>query len=272
MKSKLPKIILAIILVSLFSYRIVYACLIIEPTIVVKCSNLQTSIRASESHLEGETPEDYQKRVEAKTIENFRAVSQTCKDDLSPVFETFEKEIAAWLQKDKRVLLDGDLVLEPYSIDRENQIQKNKNSLLLCKYEESKHIGNWLIVFKTGRPYCLPFWYAGHGGMCPIIVISILGFLFYLVINLNLTTLPYLAGLILVSGVIAYMWLALLKNRPAMKWWKILVLTLITFVAALFLIIPPFWVFGQVIGWILIYGILALWYTQRKVIFKTETG
>lgn len=239
---------------------------------MVKCGNLETSIRAFESHLEGETLEDYQKRVEAKTIENFQAVRQNCKEDLSPVFETFKKEIVVWLRKDKRFLLDRDLVLEPYSVDRDNQIQKNKNDLLLCNYEESKRIGNWLIVFKTGRPYCLPFWDAGHGGMCPTIVISLLGFLFYLVTNLSLTTLPYLAGLLLASGTIIYTWWMLLKNRPVIKGWKAFVLTVTTFVVASFLIFPPFWVLGQVIGWILIFGIMVLWYKQRKAISKTKTG
>jgi hypothetical protein len=272
MKPNLARIVLATILVSLLSYSIVYACSIIEPTIIVKCSNFETSIIAFESRSENETPENYQKRVIVKTIENLHAVSPNCKEDLSPVLETFEKEIAVWLNRnDKRILLDRDLILEPYSTEKDIEMHKNKNNLFLCRYEESQHIGDWLIVFKTGRPYCLTYWYS-PGGMCPVIVLSLGGFLLYLLTNLSFTTLPYLAGWLLISGAIIYAWWMLLKNRPAMKQWKLLVISLIIFVVALFLIIPPFWVLGQIIGWILVFGLIVVWYKQREGASKQKTG
>lgn len=256
---------------SLFSYSIVNACSILEPTIIVKCGDVETSIRAFEAHLDGETPEDYQKRVEAKTIENLQAASKNCKEDLSPAFETFKKEIIAWLRKDKRILLDRDLILEPYSIERDNEIQENKNNLFSCRYEESQHVGDWLIVFKTGRPYCLTYWYS-PGGMCPVIVLSLGSFLLYLITHLSLTTLPYLAGWLMASGAIIYVWWMLLNNRPVIKWWLSFVLSLVIFVVALFLIIPPFWVLGQVLGWVLVFGLMVLWHKQRKGASKQKTG
>jgi len=272
MKTKLAKISFLAILLSLIFYSIAQACTLIEPTIVVKCSNGTTPIRAFESRQENEALENFHKREANKTIENLHAVISNCKEDLSPVLNEFEKEVVLWLKKDKRILLDGNLILEPYSTDRDTEIQKSKNNLLLCEYQESKHVGNWLIVFYTGRPYCHPFWYAGHGGMCPIVVMSLVGFLFYLVTNLSLTTLPYLAGWLLASGTIIYAWWMFLKNRPALEWWKALVLTIITLVVSLFLIIPPFWISGQVIGWVLVFGLMVLWYKQRESISKQKTG
>jgi len=269
--NKFPKLVLAIIFVSLFSYSIVYACSTPPPIIVVKCGGLETTIIAFEPYLTNDTEEDHQKRVEAKTIENLHTVSQNCKEDLSPVLETFKNEIILWLRKDKRMFLDRDLILEPYSVERDNEIQKNEQNLFSCEYEEVQHVGNWLVVFKTGRPYCYEDWNV-PGGMCPGIAMSLRGFILYLVTNISFTTLPYLAGWLIVSTAIIYAWLIVLKNQTAMNWQKLLVVSLVILVVMLFLMSSPSWILGQVIGWVLACGLVALWYKQRKSASKQKTG
>ncbi len=249
--------------------------MIIAPTIRVKCSNLETSILAQESQAMSETPEDYQERIVDETIKNLHAVIPTCTEDLTPALEAFEQEIIQWFQlKNRRILLDRDLILEPYSIARDSEIQKNKNNLFSCRYEESKHIGNWLIVSEMGRPYCNTSWY-GSSGVCPTVVLSLGHFLYYLVTNLNLVALPYLAGLLFVGGAIIYVWWRLLKNQPVMQLWKIIALSAVILAIELFLIVIPFGVLGQIIGWILLFFLAVLWYKRlknKKVAFSQNAG
>jgi hypothetical protein len=264
MKNKVAQIILITILASILSYSIAQACSLIAPTIFVKCSNLKTSILAHESRAIGETFEDFQKRVIDQTLKNLHAVTPQCKEDLTPALDMFEQEIVKWIEfNNRRILLDRDLILEPYSIARESAIQKNKDDLLSCRYEESKHIGSWLIVFEKGRSYCYTYWY-DRGGMCPIVILSLGHFLFYLITNPSLVSLPYLAGLFLMGGVIIYVWWRLLKNQPIIKLNKIVALSAIILVIEFFLIVMPFWVLGQIIGWILLFFLAILWYKRWK--------
>ena len=264
MKNKAVQVAIITILASLLSYSIAQACTIIAPTIRVKCSNLETSILAQSGGGISETPEAFQKRVTDETIKNLHAVISNCKEDLTPALDAFEDEIIQWLEfKNRRILLDRDLILEPYSIERESEIQDTKNNLFACRYEESKHIGNWLIVSELGRSYCHTFWY-GAGGMCPTVVLSSGHLLFYLVTNFSLASLPYLAGLLFAGGIVISVWWRLLKNQPVMKLWKIIALSLVILGIELFLLFMPFWVIGQIIGWILLFFISVLWYKRLK--------
>lgn len=265
MKNKVARSILITILVSMLSYSIAQACSLIAPTILVKCSNLKTPILAHESRAIGETSEDFQKRVIDQTIMNLHAVTPQCKEDLTPVLDMFEQEIVKWIEfKNRRILLDRDLILESYSLARESEIQKSKDDLLSCRYEESKHVGSWLIVFEKGRSYCYTYWY-NRGGMCPVVILSLGHFLFYLVTNLNLVSLPYLVGLFLMGGAIIYVWWKLLKNQSTIQLNKIVALSAIILVIEFFLIVMPFWVLGQIIGWILLFFLAVLWYKRWKV-------
>ena len=264
MKNKAAQIVLITTLASLLSYSIAQACSIIAPTIRVKCSNLETSILAQRGRGISETPEAFQKRMVEETIKNLHAVIPNCKEDLTPALDAFEQEIMDWvIFKNRRILLDRDLILEPYSIERESEIQKNRNNLLSCRDEESKQIGSWLIVSERGRPYCQTFWY-GPPGMCPTAVLSSGHFLFYLMKNLSLATLPYLAGLLFVGGTIIYLWWKLLKNQPVMKLWRLITVSVVSLAIELFLLVMPFWVFGQFIGWMLLFFLLVLWYKRLK--------
>jgi len=258
LKNKSVRITIITILASILSYSIVQACSFPEPQIIIKCSNLEASIEA-----DNQSPND--------TFKNLQAIVPKCAEDLTPVLDSFKQEITKWLDhKNKRFLLDRDLILEPYSVERDSELQKNENNLLSCRYEESKHVGNWLIIFETSRTYCL-FWHA-PGEPCPNIFFSLTRFLFYLATTLNLTTLPYQLGSLLTGAAIIYIWRALLKNRPAMKRSKIVALSIVIFALELFLTIMPFWVLGQTIGLILFFYVLVLWYKQIKVVPKQKTG
>jgi hypothetical protein len=264
MKNKTAQIVLITILASLLFHSIAQACSLLEPTIRVKCSNLETPILAYISRADSETLEDFQRRIVEATIQNLHEVIPDCKEDLIPVLDAFEQEIAQWVAfKNRRILLDRDLILEPYSIERKSEIQKNKSNLLTCRYEVSKQVGNWLIVSKMGRPYCYTFWYT-TGGMCPVVVLSLGHFLYYLVSNVSLASLPYLVGLLLAVGTITYAWWRVLQNQPAIKPWKIISLSAVILIIELFLIVMPFWIQGQIIGWILLFFLLVLWYKQLK--------
>lgn len=229
------------------------------------CSNMEVSIEAGTQSVAGDTYESILKRRLEATINNLLAVVPDCDEDLTSVLPTFEQEIGKWLdyRNNKRgAFLDGDLVFEPYSTDRDSELRQKKNSLLSCSYEEYKHIGDWLIIFETSRPYCYDFWYAP--GACPSVILSLGHFLFYLVANFNLNALPYLLGLLSAGAAIFHLVWRVLKNRPVLQAWKISVLSLVILAVELFLLVMPFWVIGQIVGWILVFYIAILWYKRLK--------
>jgi|GEM_PF-5342589 hypothetical protein len=267
MKIKFFQIVLATILISFLSYNIVHACSILPPTIIVKCSNFETSISTYISRSENETSEEYQKRVVAVTIENLYAVSPNCEEDLSPVLEAFEKEISIWLnQKNKRILLDWNLMLELYSTERDDEIQKNSKNLFSCDYEESQRVGNWLIINQTGRSYCFTF--TTFSGSCPSVFISLSSFLFYLIMNLSFTTMPYFMGLLIIISLVVYLWWMILRKYSTLAFWKLIIISIVILFAEIFLVFPLFGFFGQIIGWFLFFGLIVLWYIQIK--YKTN--
>ena len=264
MKNQRTHVVLIAILASLLSYSIAVACSPVTPRILVKCSNLEVSIEGGSQPVTGDTYESILKKRVNATINNLWAVVPECEEDLIPVLPTFEQEIIKWLdyRNNKRGVLDGDLVLEPYSTRRDAELQQKKNNLLSCSYEEYQHFGEWLIVFETSRPYCYDFWYAP--GACPSIILSLGHFLFYLVANFNLNALPYLLGLLSAGAALFYLVWRVLKNRPNLQAWKISVLSVVILAVELFLLVMPFWVIGQIVGWILVFYIAILWYKRLK--------
>jgi hypothetical protein len=272
MTNKIAAVILITVLANVLSYSIVQANSIIAPMILVKCSNLEISILAHTSRPASEVFEEYQQRMVLETIKNLHAVVPDCEEDLTPVLDSFEQEIIQWINlENRRPLLDRNLILEPYSTDRALEIQRYKNNLLSCRYEESEHIDNWLIVFETARPYCHVVPYSPRYPIVP----SLGQFFFYLVSNLSVTSLPYLAGILCAGGTVVYISWASLKNRPQFKLWKILLLSSVMLPIAFFFIILPFWVSGQMLGWILFFFLLVLWYKQlrsRRLVSSPNVG
>lgn len=276
MKKKVTRALLISVFVSLLSYGIVLACSPVEPRVLLKCSNQEFLIEGTALPVEGETYESRLKRRVNATIESVLAVAPRCEEDIAPALPAFEQEIIKWLDYEnygRGAFLEGDLVLEEYSTDRDTQLQKKKNNLLSCGYEEYQHVGNWLIVFRTSRSYCYEFWYAL--GSCPSIVLSLGHFLFYLIANFNLQSFPYLLGLLLIMTIIISALWRILQNRPLMPWWKIIVLSVAILTVELYLLVVPFWLIGQIIGWVLLFYILLLWYKQlrnKMYVFKAKAG
>ena len=264
LKNKYAYVIFIAFLVALLSFSIVYACSPVEPIILIRCSNMEVSISPNSGRMDGETYEDMQERWVKETINNLLAIAPDCEEDLTPVLESFKEDITVWLNyKNKReAFLDGDLILEPYSADQEVELNKAKSDFFSCDYAEHKQVGNWLIIFETSRPYCHTFWFAA--GMCPSIIFSLGHFFFYLISSFKLATIPYLIGLLIVGLSITYVWWAFLKNRPKLSRLKIFSLSFVVFIAEFFLIVMPFWLWGQIIGWISFIGILVLWYKYLK--------
>lgn len=265
MKNKLTRVVIITILATLLSYSIVQACSPVQLRILVKCSNLEVSLLEGLSQpIAGDTYEDTQERWINSTINNLRAIVPNCEENMAPVIPAFEQEIITWFEDEtnKDAFLDGDLILEPYSSEREAVLSKSRGNVLSCSYTEYKKVGNWLIVLETSRPYCYTFWYAP--GMCPSIILSLGHLLFYLATNLSITTIPYLAGLLLSGAVIMYGWWRFLKSRPIMKLWKMIVLSFVLLIAELFLIVMPVWLFIQLIAWFFLFGMLVLWYKYFK--------
>lgn len=274
-KNKTARAVLLAILASLLTYSLVKACSMIEPTIIVKCSNLEVSIRAESPPIENDTDNDAQEQLAKETFVNLQAIVPKCAEDLTPVLEPLSQEIINWFDSadQRRAIFDGNLIFEPYSSDRAFDLEKNKNNLLSCDYGEYKQIGNWLVIFETSRPYCQAFSYIL--GSCPSIVLSLESFFVYLVTNFSIATLPYLAGLLFASVTTTYLWWQVLRNRPALKLWETVVLSLIVLMGQLCVMVVPVWLPGQVIGWILFFGILVLWYKQlinKKHVSKPNTG
>ena len=259
------------ILAALLSYSIVHACSPVEPLILIRCSNMQISIGPNTGPMEGESYKDRQERRVKETMSNLLAIAPECAEDLTPVLDSFEQELAVWLDYESRdAFLDGDLILEPYSLEKDAELGREKGNLLSCGYAEYKHIDNWVIISETSRPYChiVP-------ATCGTVVLSLGNFLFYLVTNISIATLPYLAGFFLAGATIIYGWWKILKNRSMLKLWKMIVLCLGLLAGELFLIVMPFWLPGQIIGWVSFFGILVLWYKyfqNTKYAAKQKAG
>ncbi len=255
---------LLVFLATLLSYSIVYACSPVEPTILIRCSNMEVRIGPNSGRMDTETYGDMQKKRVKETINDLLAIVPNCEEDLTPVLESFKQDITTWLDYENKrgAFLDGDLILEPYSAEKEAELSKEKSNLFPCGYAEYKHIGNWLIIFKTSRPYCHTYWFAS--GMCPSVIFSLGHFFFYLVANFSMTTLPYFVALLIVGALMIYAWWAFIKNRPKLNQRRIVSLSFIIFIVELFLIIMPFWLWGQILGWVLFIGVLVLWYKYLK--------
>jgi hypothetical protein len=77
---------------------------------------------------------------------------------------------------------------------------------------------------------------------------------------------------VLLGAGIFYFWWRLMRNKPVMKSWKIITLSVIIVAFAIFLAIRPFWFLGQILGFVLVLYVLALWYKQIKVVSVQEVG
>ena len=257
----IPSIVLS---AAFLTFSIAYACSPVEPTILIRCSNMEVSIGPNSGRLDGETYEGMQKRWVKETIDNLLAIAPDCEEDLTPVLESFQQDVTIWLDYENKrgAFLDGDLILEPYSVEKEGELSTEKSNLFSCSYREYKHIGNWLIIFETSRPYCHTYWFAA--GMCPSVIFSLGHFFFYLTANFSLATLPHFIGLLIAGSTTTYAWWIFLKNRPKLSRLKIISLSIVVLIVELFLIVMPFWLWGQIIGWVLFIGVLVLWYKYLK--------
>jgi len=96
-----------------------------------------------------------------------------------------------------RFFLKGQMKITPYEAIKEQQLQRSREQLLGCHYDDYKRAGNWLIIQRTSRSYC----YLGpHSISCPITIISYPQFLSYLLSDIGGPTLPYLAALMILLG------------------------------------------------------------------------
>ena len=77
-------------------------------------------------------------------------------------------------------------------------------------------------------------------------------------------TLPHFIGLLIAGSTTTYAWWIFLKNRPKLSRLKIISLSIVVLIVELFLIVMPFWLWGQIIGWVLFIGVLVLWYKYLK--------
>ncbi len=245
------------ILVSLLSYEVAQACSPAEPMIWVKCSNTQVPILSNRQPRSGEAITETRNLWLEDTYKNLSKVVAICNENLRPVINVAREKIQSWVNNRKRTFLDGDLIFEPYSSMREMQLQKGKNDLLSCSYEEFERIDNWLVITKTSRAYCQDFWYSP--GACPDIIFSLSLFLIFLAINPNLTTLPYLILFIVMIALLGKAWLLFLKGRSPISRRRLAIESLILFPLTLHLIFIPTWFVGQLGGWIMGTYLLARW-------------
>lgn len=256
--------ILIVFSATLLTFSIVYACSPVEPAILIRCSNMEVSIGPNSGRIDGETYEDMQERWVKETTNNLLAIAPDCKEDLIPVLVSFQQHVITWLDYESKrgAFLDGNLILEPYSVEKEGELSTEKSNLFSCSYSEYEHVGDWLIIFETSRPYCHTYWHVGS--TCPRVIFSLGHFFFYLVANFSLKTLPHLIGLLVAGSSTTYIWWIFLNNRQKLSRLKIISLSTVVFIVELFLTVMPFWLWGQIIGWILFIGVLVLWYKYLK--------
>jgi len=250
--SRPARIALSAWVVSLLSYSLAQACTPAPPAIQVKCSNTEVPILA---------PEDAHKKLSD--------IAALCNENLAPVISTFEQRIAESFRISRLLLLRRELTLEPYSLAREAQIQKGNRNLLSCSYKDLERVGQWLIVQVKGRPYCHELAYFTT---CPTIFFSLSRFLFFLTLNPNLTTLPYLTGFLASIILVTGLWHQYLKRRPTTSRRGVIIESMVLLPLALLLIAIPIGLIAQVIGWAIGCYLLARWRTQAASAQQTASA
>ena len=141
-----------------------------------------------------------------------------CVEDLTGLQQVFSQEIQGWVNSRKEYFLDGNLAFEPYSLNRESDLEKSKNDFGRCHYYDFKRAGGWLIVTRKTRDYCSLS--GGIGGMCPSVTMSYTKYFGFLISHPNTKTLPHLAGFLIIIAVIMVFFAYLFKRKEIIPFFK----------------------------------------------------
>ncbi len=185
-------------------------------------------------------------------------LDSVCVENLKDIEPIFTQEVQNWMSTQKGYFLGGDLIFEPYSIDRESELIESKNAYGNCHYEDFKKVGNWFVVTETSRDYC--HLTGGGGGMCPRATKSHLQFFTFLLTNPNVNTLPYLFGYLIAVGIAISFIVYLFKRKELKQFFKP---SKFNVIFTLILGIPTFLLFiifigiEQIIIWIIGYYLFS---------------
>ncbi|MBI2547881.1 hypothetical protein HYW21_00885 [Candidatus Woesearchaeota archaeon] len=151
-------------------------------------------------------------------LQILQSLDSICVEDIDDMNQVFFREIQNWLSTQKASPLRGNLIFEPYSLEREFESIKSKKSYGDCYYEEYKRAGDWLIITEIGRDYC----YLTGGGETrpPYATKSHLQFIEFILKNPSIYTLQYLFGYVIVLGVVMGFIIYLFKQRELKLFFK----------------------------------------------------
>lgn len=246
LRNRIVRVVSLVCGLSLLGYEVALACSPVPPLVQVECSNAANQIFVRSDNV-------HQKLTDIATV---------CNEDMTPAMDEFEQSIAEWINpKDRRLFLDGNLIFTPYSVAKEADMQKGRNDLLSCHYEDYKHVGGWLIIMETGRPYCGTLWYTA--GSCPAVIFSLSSFLIYLVINPSLTDMPYLIGFAVLVVLVIGCWLYYFRRRSLPNRRRIAIESLGLVPLVLILVLFPLWLPLQIVGWFAGCYLVARWTDWR---------
>jgi hypothetical protein len=249
------------------SMQPVISCDPAPPNIYVSCGDLYQPIVPNSltvyeqlaAQLESEpTREATQVRQVQLAIESLRAAAPACQMDVAPALPALEEEIRAWVADESNSLnfVSGQITFTRYSIEHDREAQRAGGNLLTCSYQETKHVGDWMVVSNALRSYCRP----AHRNSCYEWTVSPAAFLFYLVAHPSLATLPWLAGLLLAAGACLYGCLLLVKDKPENPGALLAPLAC----AELYFLLEQMVLWSQIFGWIIFCYSLVLLYRRRK--------
>ena len=253
-------------ILSLLFYHVANACSPAEHGIFVKCNPAErygTHVNEYLQINDGESIEDAKKRQLAVTYQNI--FNLACRDELAPISASIREHADAWLNSNHRYFLDGNLIIEPYSLKRANQLSRSSLNILTCRYENIEQVGSWLYIAETSRDYCNVQRFLYLGGLCPSVVFSFVQFALYLLLNPSVINFAYLAGSIGVLIIAIRLWNRLRNKYLSAQYKLVLSIGLvILFPFGVFFLLFPESLIGQITG----IATITYFISQRKHILR----
>ena len=158
----------------------------------VVSSHLNNSIYISNRYGILFSPLQTQHRDDALTL-----IQSLCIEDMQQIRSDLLHAIDSWARDNQNLPYtgNGDLVLEPYTPEKEQSLSQAKVHYTTCRYQEFVRLDSWLLSSDAIREYCTMGY--RFGAPCPLLNLSLLSFFLFLVGHIQFSTLPYLGVFLL---------------------------------------------------------------------------
>lgn len=243
MQSRLLLPLFFALLLFVLSARAAWACLVANDTFEIRCSNVTES--AVYGMMAG-TPEQHR----ADLSEALWRSERRCREDFATLIPALIAEAEREGARSYKLVLTQDAALD--------QAQQDQRSVADCDGTRIEKMGNWFLIVREERPYCV----GSVGptmtscGPSPVMWLPLL-----LVMAPALGGWPLIAALVFVASVLV---MAGLSTRMVGRLASPPSLGIKGIVGILLMLVPTDSVLTQLVGWLIVVPLIALWLTARR--------